>query len=186
MPDVENLLRQMTLQEKVLMLAGTNFSVCRCCSATGYSCLEDDGWSRWGPRRGRCTGGVKSTFSRQRSRCLTWNTDLVERIGQALAEETKSKGAQVLLGPTVNIQRPPTGRTHLRGLLRRPLSLRATGRGRLTGLQREGIGAPVKHYPWYDAQFERNYDQSEVRERTLREIYLPPSRLPCARQRHGR
>jgi len=35
----------------------------------------------------------------------TWNTELVQRVGAALGEETKTKGAHILLAPTVNIQR---------------------------------------------------------------------------------
>src|SRR6266576_1916537 len=88
MQDVENLLSQMTLQEKVAMLDGTN-------GARGA---------------GGFTGGVKAAcFPAGISLASTWNTDLVERVGQGLAREAKMKGAQVLLAPTVNIQRSPLG-----------------------------------------------------------------------------
>jgi len=42
----------------------------------------------------------------------TWNTALVERVGAALGEETKTKGAHILLAPTVNIHRHPLGGRH--------------------------------------------------------------------------
>ncbi len=37
----------------------------------------------------------------------TWNTELVERVGAALGEETHAMGCEVLLGPCVNIVRHP-------------------------------------------------------------------------------
>jgi beta-glucosidase len=44
----------------------------------------------------------------------------------------------------------------------------------ITGLQREGVGASIKHYVCNDEEFERISISSEVRERVMREIYLPP------------
>ena len=37
----------------------------------------------------------------------TWNPDLVEKIGNVLADEVKDKSAHILLAPTVNIHRTP-------------------------------------------------------------------------------
>ena len=37
----------------------------------------------------------------------TWNPELVEKVGNMLADEVKAKGAHILLAPTVNIQRTP-------------------------------------------------------------------------------
>jgi beta-glucosidase len=44
----------------------------------------------------------------------------------------------------------------------------------IRGLQREGVGASLKHYVCNDEEFERFTISSEVRERALREIYLQP------------
>ena len=43
--------------------------------------------------------------------CLggTFDTDLIYKIGQAFAEEAKSKSASVLLAPTLNVVRSPLG-----------------------------------------------------------------------------
>jgi beta-glucosidase len=44
----------------------------------------------------------------------------------------------------------------------------------ITGVQHEGVGTSVKHYICNDSEFERTTINSNVDERTLREIYLPP------------
>src|SRR5205807_5465310 len=102
-----------------------------------------------------------------------WNTDLLERVGQALGQETKMKGAQVLLAPTVNIQRSPLGGRNFECFSEDPYLSTRMALAYITGLQREGVGASVKHYACNDAEFERTSLSSEVRERALREIYLP-------------
>ena len=104
----------------------------------------------------------------------TWNTALVERVGQALAEETKTKGAQVLLGPTVNIHRSPLGGRNFESFSEDPYLTARMAVAYITGLQSQGIGACVKHYLANEQEFERFSISSEVDERTLREIYLPP------------
>ena len=62
-------------------------------------------------------GGIKSTegpataFPAGVTMASTWDPDLIRRVGQAIGEETRNKGtgAQVLLGPAVNIHRSPLG-----------------------------------------------------------------------------
>src|SRR5512135_3601497 len=98
---IENLLSQMTLQEKVAMLAGTNGWYTVPCERLGIPSLKMID----GPNGARGAGGfnssVKATcFPAEISLASTWNTDLLERVGKALAGEAKTKGAQVLLGPT--------------------------------------------------------------------------------------
>jgi beta-glucosidase len=118
---------------------------------------------------------VKTTaFPAGISLASTWNTELVERVGQALAEEAKLKGAQVLLGPTVNIQRSPLGGRNFECFSEDPYLSARLAVAYITGLQREGVGASIKHYVCNDEEFERFSISSEVRERALREIFLPP------------
>src|SRR5438067_3448444 len=106
MPDVEDLLSQMTMQEKVTMLAGMNTWYTVPVERLGIPPLKMSDGPNGARGAGGFTGGVKSAcFPGEISLASTWDTDLIERVGQALARETTLKGAQVLLGPTVNIQR---------------------------------------------------------------------------------
>ncbi len=177
MYDVEALLRQMTVQEKVAMLAGTNMWYTVPVERLGIPSLKMSDGPNGARGAGGFTGGVKAAcFPAEISLASTWNTDLLERVGQALAREAKLKGAQVLLAPTVNIQRSPLGGRNFEGFSEDPYLSARLAVAYITGLQREGVGASIKHYVCNDEEFERFSLSSEVRERALREIYLQPFR----------
>ncbi len=172
---IEELLSQMTLREKVSLLAGTNMWHTVPVERLGIPSLKMTDGPNGARGAGSLTGGVKTTcFPAEISLASTWNTDLVGRVGQALADETKMKGAQVLLGPTVNIQRSPLGGRNFECFSEDPYLSARLAVAYITGLQREGVGASIKHYVCNDEEFERYSISSEVRERVMREIYLPP------------
>src|ERR1700694_5644005 len=175
MPDVEDLLSQMTMQEKVAMLAGTNDWYAVPVERLGSPSLKMSD----GPNGARGAGGFTSDvkaacFPAEISLASTWNIDLLERVGQALAREAKMKGARVLLAPTVNIQRSPLGGRNFECFSEDPYLSTRLAVAYITGLQGEGVGASIKHYVCNDEEFERYSISSEVRERALREIYLQP------------
>src|SRR5256714_2081729 len=175
MPDVEDLLSQMTMQEKVAMLAGMNDWYTVPVERLGIPSLKMSDGPNGARGAGGFTGGVKAAcFPAEISLASTWNTDLLERVGQALAREAQMKGAQVLLAPTVNIQRSPLGGRNFECFSEDPFLSARLAVAYITGLQREGVGASIKHYVCNDEEFERFSINSEVRERALREIYLLP------------
>ena len=104
----------------------------------------------------------------------TWEPDLVERIGQVLGRETKAKGAGVLLAPTVNLHRTPTGGRNFECMSEDPYLTSRIAVGYVQGLQSEGVAACVKHFVGNDTEFERMSIDSQIDERTLRELYLVP------------
>jgi beta-glucosidase len=175
MPDVEELLRQMTVQEKVAMLAGTDDWYTVPVERLGIPSLKMSDGPNGARGAGGFTAGVKAAcFPAGISLASTWNEDLVARVGQALARETKMKGAQVLLGPTVNIQRSPLGGRNFECFSEDPYLSARLAVSYIMGLQEEGVGASIKHYVCNDEEFERFSISSEVRERVMREIYLLP------------
>src|SRR5207244_6921676 len=104
----------------------------------------------------------------------TWDTDLVERIGAALGDEARSKGARVLLGPTVNIHRSPLAGRNFECYSEDPFLSARMAVAYIEGAQSRGVATAVKHFVCNDSEFERMTISSEVAERPLREIYLPP------------
>ena len=175
MPNLEELLRQMTLQEKVAMLSGTNDWYTVPVERLGIPSLKMTD----GPNGARGAGGFASDvkaacFPAGISLASTWNTDLLERVGHGLAREAKMKGARILLAPTVNIQRSPLGGRNFECFSEDPYLTARLAVAYIQGLQSEGVGASLKHYVCNDEEFERFTLSSEVRERVLREIYLQP------------
>ncbi|TMD59013.1 MAG: beta-glucosidase [Chloroflexi bacterium] len=165
----------MTLQEKVAMLAGTNTWYTVPVERLGIPSLKMCDGPNGARGAGGFTGGVKAAcFPAGISLASTWDTNLIERVGQALARETTMKGAQVLLGPTVNIQRSPLGGRNFECFSEDPYLSARLAVAYIEGLQGAGVGASIKHYVCNDEEFERFTLSSEVRERALREIYLQP------------
>jgi beta-glucosidase len=165
----------MTLQEKVAMLSGTNDWYTVPVERLGIPSLKMTD----GPNGARGAGGFASDvkaacFPAEISMASTWDIDLLERVGHALAREAKMKGARILLAPTVNIQRSPLGGRNFECFSEDPYLTARLAVAYIHGLQREGVGASLKHYVCNDEEFERFTISSEVRERVLREIYLQP------------
>ncbi len=172
---VEALLGQMTIQEKVALLAGTNGWYTVPVERLGIPSLKMTDGPNGARGAGGFTTGVKTTcFPAEIALASTWNLDLIERTGKALAREAKMKGAQILLAPTVNMQRSPLGGRNFECFSEDPYLSARMAVAYIRGLQSEGVGASVKHYVCNDEESERTTVSSEVRERALREIYLPP------------
>ncbi len=175
---IEALLLQMTLAEKVSLLAGNSMWTTTPVERLGIPAIKVSD----GPNGARGAGGfvggavTSACFPVGIALAATWNTGVLEEVGEALAEETQSKGAHLLLAPTVNIHRSPLNGRNFECYSEDPYLSARMAVAYITGLQRRGVGATVKHFVCNDSEFERNTISSEVDERTLREIYLPPFR----------
>lgn len=88
----------------------------------------------------------------------------MERVGQALAEEAETKGAQVVLAPTINLQRTALGGRNFECFSEDPHRTARLAVAFVRGLQSRGIGACIKHYVANDQEFERHTVSVEVDE----------------------
>lgn len=104
----------------------------------------------------------------------TWDAQLLERLGEQLAQQARAKSAQVVLGPTINIHRDPRGGRNFECFSEDPLLSGQLAGAIANGIQRAGVGSCPKHFVCNDAETLRHfYDVSEsVEGRTLREVYL--------------
>src|SRR2546421_679511 len=162
---IVDLLGQMTLQEKVSLLAGSGTWHTTAIERLGIPALKMTDGPNGARGGGSRTEGVKAAcFPAGISLASTWNTELVSRVGQALGQEAKMKGAQVLLAPTVNIHRSPLSGRNFECFSEDPYLSARLAIAYITGVQSEGIGASVKHYICNDEEFERYSISSEVRE----------------------
>src|SRR5512136_1131853 len=165
MADIDHLLSQMTLEEKVSLLAGADFWHTVPVKRLGIPAMKvTDGPN--GARGAEGTMGPTSVcFPAGIALGATWNPALVERIGQALADETKAKGAHILLAPTVNIHRSPLSGRNFEFYAEDPYLSGRTAIGYISGLQSHGVGACIKHFVCNDSEFERQSINSVVGER---------------------
>lgn len=176
---VAKLLREMTLEEKITLTIGRDFW-----STNGVKRLNvrpinlNDGphGVRKPPTGGELGLGnsIPATcFPTAMALANSWDTELLEAVGQALGEEALALDTQVLLGPGVNIKRTPLGGRSFEYFSEDPALAGELGAALVQGLQSQGVGASLKHYACNNQEYERMSISAEVDQRTLREIYLP-------------
>lgn len=172
---IEETIEQMTLSEKVALLSGKNRWFTVPIDRLGIPAIVMTDGPHGIRTGGHGSGRIVSTataYPTGISMASTWNRDLVERAGKALAEETHFLGCHVLLGPCVNIVRSPLGGRNFETYSEDPYLAGQIGTAYVNGVQSQGVGVSVKHYVANNQEFERFRGNSVVDERTLREIYL--------------
>ncbi|MEY4984437.1 MAG: hypothetical protein RIR62_2703 [Pseudomonadota bacterium] len=175
MDKFDGLVDSLTLEEQVALLSGADFWSVAALAEKGIGALRVTDGPNGARGGGSLIGGVKSAaFPVGIALGATWNPALVEEIGAALAEEVKSKGAHMLLAPTVNMHRSVTNGRNFECYSEDPELAAALTVAYVRGLQAQGIAATVKHYAGNESEIERTTVNSQVDERSLREIYLRP------------
>ncbi|AFG36396.1 beta-glucosidase [Spirochaeta africana] len=106
--------------------------------------------------------------------CLanSWDVELVEQVGAAIARECRELGVQILLGPGLNIKRSPLGGRNFEYYAEDPVVSGILAGAFIRGLQSNGVAATIKHFAANNAEYHRMTINAVVDERTLREIYL--------------
>lgn len=102
-----------------------------------------------------------------------------------MGEETIAKGAHVLLGPTVNMQRSPLGGRAFESFSEDPVLAGNCAAAIVSGIQKKGVVAAIKHFVANDQEHERMAVDSLVTNRALREIYLLPFQIAARDSRPG-
>lgn len=169
--DVDDILSRLTLEQKVALLSGADswhtaavpgVPVLRC--SDGPAGVRGTSWN----------GPASASFPCGSALGATFDPELVEEVGRALGREARSKGAQMLLAPTVNLHRTPIGGRNFECMSEDPTLTAHLAVAYVKGVQSERVAACIKHFVANDTEFERMTISSEVDERTMRELYLVP------------
>jgi beta-glucosidase len=169
--DIEQLLDELTLDEKAAMVAGVDLWHTAAVERLGIPALKvSDGPA--GARGERWTGGHSAAFPCATALGATWDPDIIRAVGERIGVETKRRKAHVLLAPTVNTHRHPLAGRNFECYSEDPYLSSRAAVAYITGVQSQGVGCSVKHFVANDSEFERMTISSEVDERTLREISL--------------
>lgn len=108
------------------------------------------------------------------SLAATWDLELMYEVGKHLAAETRARGADVLLGPTVCLHRSPLGGRNFESFSEDPYLTGKLATAYIQGLQKEGVAATIKHFVANEQETWRMSVNVAVGERPLRELYLRP------------
>jgi beta-glucosidase len=178
---VEDLLGRLTLEEKISLLhADSKFTTAaiprlgiprRWLDDGPHGVREDIGPDTWAP------AGRTDDFSTAMPSgiCLgsTWNPDLGFKEGEALGQEARWRGKDIMLGPGVNILRTPLCGRNFEYLGEDPYLSGVMCSAYIRGEQSMDVSSCVKHFALNNQEYERGSINVEVDERALREIYLP-------------
>jgi len=178
---VDDLLSRLTLAEKISLIhADSKFTTAampqlniprRWLDDGPHGVREDIGPDTWAP------SGHTDDFSTAMPAgiCLaaTWDPDLGFREGEAIGQEARARGKDIMLGPGVNILRTPLCGRNFEYLGEDPYLSSQMCVGYIRGEQSQDISSCVKHFALNNQETDRGTINVEVDERALREIYLP-------------
>jgi len=197
MSDVESILEQLSIEEKVLLCSGFGPWSTKKIERLGIEpVFMSDGphgprWMKTQSYTQRSTWDMSSLASfTTKSGYLdllhpvtnfpslvtlgsSWNREIMYEVGKSIGEESLELGIG-LLAPGVNIVRHPLCGRAYEYLSEDPVVAGELGASYIKGVQSTGVGATLKHYVCNNAEYERLSMDSVVEERALREIYLAP------------
>lgn len=113
----------------------------------------------------------------------TWDADVIERAQAVAAAEARAVGIRWTFAPMVDIARDPRWGRMIEGAGEDPLLGSMVAAAQVRGFQGDRIGASghvlagAKHFAAYGAALGgRDYDEADVSDPELRNVYLPPFR----------
>ncbi|OIW31448.1 hypothetical protein CONLIGDRAFT_595837 [Coniochaeta ligniaria NRRL 30616] len=172
--DINAVLQTLTLEEKISLLAGADFWGTVAIPSKGVPAIRTtDGPN--GTRGVDFEGNTRAAcFPAACSVAATFDPALARRIGCALAEEARTKGASCLLAPTVCIHRHPLGGRNFESYSEDPFLTGTLASHMIQGVQSRGVAATIKHFVANEQETARTTVNEIIGERALREIYLRP------------
>lgn len=178
--DVEEMLKEMTLEEKAQICSGRDFWHTQDIERLGIpSVMMCDGPNglRKQEGKGDHLGINKSIetvcYPTSSAMASSFDMELLEELGKVLGVECQAEQVGMLLGPGVNMKRSPLCGRNFEYFSEDPYLAGELAAAYVKGVQSKGVAACVKHFAANSQETRRMSGSSEVEERTLHEIYLP-------------
>ncbi len=175
----EDIIKQMTLEEKCYLFSGKDFWQTRSIERLGVPNMTlSDGphgirkQAGAGDQLGLNPSLPATCFPTAAAVANSWDPALGEEIGRHLGAEAASQGVGVVLGPGLNIKRSPFCGRNFEYFSEDPYLAGKMAASYIRGIQKNGVSACPKHFAANSQELRRMASDSVMDERTLREIYL--------------
>ena len=175
---INELLKELTLEEKAALLSGTDFMYTNPVPRLGIPSVRmSDGPHGLRVQKEGGDNGVNGSepatcFPTAVSTASSWNPDNTYKMGQAIAEEATHYGINVLLGPGACMKRNPLCGRNFEYFSEDPLLAGKMAAAEVNGVQSRNVGVSVKHFALNNAENFRFMGDSVCDMRAIREIYL--------------
>lgn len=195
--DIEKILQQMTLEDKIALCSGENFWETKKYEQYGIpSLFMCDG--PHGLRKQEDVADMLGVNESRKATCFpaevttagSWDPELLAEIGAAIGEEAKEQGVGLVLGPGANLKRNPLCGRNFEYFSEDPYLAGKLAAGFIRGAEAQGISTSLKHFAVNSQEKSRFTSNSVLDDRTLRELYLTafeiavkegnPSTVMCA------
>jgi beta-glucosidase len=180
--EIDNFIKQMTLEEKIDMLHGKNMFSSAGIPRLGIADVEyADG--PFGIREemkphswnsAHLTTDSATFFPTGSALAATWSTEWAYAYGKGMSREARLRGKDMILGPAINIQRIPTGGRTYEYLSEDPLLSGMLAVAYTRGSQDDGTAVCLKHYALNNQEDYRGFVDVRISDRAMHEIYLRP------------
>ncbi len=193
--NAEEVITQLTDEEKAALVAGTRFMFTTPVPRLGIPSVETSDGPHGLRKQIETKSGLNACEKATAFPCAaalasSWNEGNARLMGEALAAECRHFGVGALLAPGVNIKRNPRAGRNFEYYSEDPLLAGRMAAGFVKGVQSGGVGVALKHFALNNAENFRFTGGSIADERAVREIYLKafeyvvknadPSAVMCA------
>ena len=190
--DIQQIISHMTLEDKISLCTGSDFWHTKEMPQYGISAIKMSD----GPHGLRCQEdaadmiGINDSlpatcFPTAVTAGSTWNRELYAAEGEAIGAEACAAGVSVVLGPGCNIKRNPLGGRNFEYISEDPYFAGKMAASFIRGQQSTGVSSSVKHFAVNSQEYKRQNGDSQLDERTLREIYLTPFEIAVKEGKPG-
>ena len=180
--EIDNIIKSMTLEEKINMLHGKNMFSSAGVPRLGIADVEyADG--PFGIREemephswnsANLTTDSATFFPTGSALAATWSTEWAYAYGRDMSREARLRGKDMILGPAINIQRIPTGGRTYEYLSEDPILSGMLAVAYTKGSQDDGTAVCLKHYALNNQEDYRGFVDVRISDRAMHEIYLRP------------
>lgn len=176
---INELIQEMTLEEKAGLCSGKNFWNTKAIERLGIPSImltdgphglrkQEEGDDHLGLNKSKAS----TCFPSAAGAACSWDRELLGKMGTAIGNEAQAENVSIVLGPGANIKRSPLCGRNFEYLSEDPFISSQLASSFIKGIQKQGVGTSLKHFAVNNQEYKRMSINAVVDERTLREIYL--------------